>query len=369
MIARCIARSVSRCFGLDALYTAQAATDGGQILGVRGDGQWNYRGYQATVLDSPWLQVVVLQDKGCDIYRCIYKPLDLDILWQTAWGLTPRGQAAPGSKEFYEGGWQVMFPLQSSPALWGTPTALASGNASNQPWRLLNIHTSAEAVQASFELQLISRPFTLRRHISLRRSEGTLGVYTTVQNRSPQPLPGTFGEHLAFGAPFVIPGDTAIRIPQASVTAHGPEFPAPRRADAGAQSIWPSAIQHDTGRPMTLSRLPPRGTPGDLFHLERLQEGQYALMSDYWNCRIDVRWNLSAMPQLWYWQEFGQGRAPWYGQHYNIGLFPVSTPDTASEPSPLPDADRSRRTLWWAPHETKSFALRLNVSHGHFHHR
>jgi len=70
-------------------------------------------GHKAVTIENELLAITVLPEKGADIYRWIYKPRDMDVLWKSPWGLRhPRGMIATTSTteeawlEHYEGGWQ-----------------------------------------------------------------------------------------------------------------------------------------------------------------------------------------------------------------------------------------------------------------------
>ena len=49
------------------------------------------RDLRAVTLENQWMAVTVLVDKGADIYRLIYKPQHLDVLWKTAGGIKDPG--------------------------------------------------------------------------------------------------------------------------------------------------------------------------------------------------------------------------------------------------------------------------------------
>ena len=76
------------------------------------------RGYRCVSLENEKLRVTVLADKGADIYEFLYKPRDIDFMWRTWVGLRERSHFVPTSSragsgahmDFYEGGWQELFP-------------------------------------------------------------------------------------------------------------------------------------------------------------------------------------------------------------------------------------------------------------------
>ncbi len=44
------------------------------------------RGFRAVTLENETISVTVLPEKGADIYRLVYKPRQMDILWKSPWG-------------------------------------------------------------------------------------------------------------------------------------------------------------------------------------------------------------------------------------------------------------------------------------------
>ena len=75
------------------------------------------RNYRAVTLENDLLAITVLPEKGADIYRWIYKPRRVDVLWKSPWGLKHPGSGVSTAGtteeawlEHYEGGWQEIFP-------------------------------------------------------------------------------------------------------------------------------------------------------------------------------------------------------------------------------------------------------------------
>ncbi|MFN3308316.1 MAG: hypothetical protein ACK44E_03825, partial [Anaerolineales bacterium] len=66
-------------------------------------------GHRALKLDNGCLQIVVLPQKGADIYELSYLPAGVQFLMHTPWGLKPPSpQPLTDFLENYEGGWQVL---------------------------------------------------------------------------------------------------------------------------------------------------------------------------------------------------------------------------------------------------------------------
>ena len=55
--------------------------------GCRVSDAWTFRGLKTAVIENELLRVVVLIDKGADIYQFVHKPSDTDFLWRSPWGV------------------------------------------------------------------------------------------------------------------------------------------------------------------------------------------------------------------------------------------------------------------------------------------
>ena len=70
------------------------------------------RGHTAVWLENEQLQVVVLPNKGADVYQLIHRPSGVDFLYKTRLGLVPPSADRPLDViQDYEGGWQELFPI------------------------------------------------------------------------------------------------------------------------------------------------------------------------------------------------------------------------------------------------------------------
>lgn len=314
---------------------------------------WTYQGYRAVLLENRWFSMVVLPDKGCDIFRCVYKPLDVSLTWSTAWGLRRKGTVA-GFLANYEGGWQLVFPNGGPSCEWNDVRFDQHGDATLLPWTVIQRETSVGdgLVQLVCEVETVHMPFFLRRTICLRDETPTITMETNVTNRGIKPLPGMLGEHLVFGPPFVGPGSGQIVIPEGAMIVRD-NAPAPP-----TQFPWPNVPADDMRKTWEdLRQLPPAGTSRALYYVTGLPYGEYRLWSTQWHYGVTVRWDIDQMPYLWYWRESQDGQPPWYGQHYNIGLEPFT-----SYPSKgLPTAVENGTAKWFDPLTPQRFYVELSL--------
>ena len=66
--------------------------------GCRISDSWAYRGLKAAVLENELLRVVVLIDKGADVYEFLHKPTDTDFVWRSPWGVRDPSRIRPNDR-------------------------------------------------------------------------------------------------------------------------------------------------------------------------------------------------------------------------------------------------------------------------------
>ena len=55
--------------------------------GCRISDAWTYRGLKTVVMENELIRVVILADKGANIYWFVHKASDTDFLWRSPWGV------------------------------------------------------------------------------------------------------------------------------------------------------------------------------------------------------------------------------------------------------------------------------------------
>ena len=93
--------------------------------GCRVSDAWSYRGLKTAVLENELLRIVILIDKGADIYQFVHKPTDVDFLWRSPWGVRDPSKFLPttGSPHGHLVG-RLRGWLANSPARWWLPLGL-----------------------------------------------------------------------------------------------------------------------------------------------------------------------------------------------------------------------------------------------------
>lgn len=327
--------------------------------------EYVYKGMQTVFLENDKVRVGILADKGTDVFEFNYKPRDMDFVWLTADGVrnpTSYQSTSPDPlatfMDYYPGGWQEVFPSGGAPSSYLGANFGQHGEVSNLPWDYEIIQDSEEEVAVRFMVRTQKTPFIIEKVLRLHSGEGTLHIEETLTNESEIPLRAMWGQHLAFGQPFLEKG-CKIHLPEGTrVIPHEEQInSAGRRVRGGTEYSWPSA-KDESGEQIDLSVLPERGTHSELLYLTGLPEGSYTIENPHKRLSLRVSWDVGRMPYLWFWQEYGASRLyPWYGRYYNIGLEPFSSFPTNG----IAEAVENDTALSLGPRETLSFWLRAEV--------
>ena len=55
--------------------------------GCRVSDDWEFRGNKVAIIENEKIRVMVLVDKGADIYSFVHKSSDTDYMWRSVWGV------------------------------------------------------------------------------------------------------------------------------------------------------------------------------------------------------------------------------------------------------------------------------------------
>jgi galactose mutarotase-like enzyme len=256
-------------------------------------------GLRTIELENDQLVVVVLPDKGAEIFEVRYKPKDsISLLYRSPWECRPNGALIQVGNswekwlEHYFGGWQYMFPNAGLESHVNGVTHVFHGEASMTPWNYKFEQSATEGSLICYT-RLHRTPFYLEKTMTLRANESVLFVKDRVTNMGREAVDYVYGQHVAFGAPFI---DEHCRVLLPSASKPRIEIPS---MDASHASM-------------------------DI--LDDLDEGNYTIVNDRLQMEVQLKWDASMFPYLWVWQEFGGSRGyPFYGAGYVIGLEPCST--------------------------------------------
>ncbi len=289
-------------------------------------------GYRAVTLENEKLRVTVIADKGADIYEFLYKPLDIDFMWRTRLGLRPRDHFLPTSPrssgfhmDYYEGGWQELFPNCGGPSLHQAAEIGQHGEVLLLPWDYTIVKDGVDEIEVRFVVRTVRTPFRVVRTMSLRGGDAVLFINEQVTNEGSQEVDFTWGHHPALGWPFM---DETCRIdlPECRIRTYAQYNPTDSRLRPDQVSAWPIAVGNDGGS-IDLSLIPgPEAKAQDMVFLEGISDGWCAVTNTSKRVGFGLRYPAEVFKHLWYWQVYRGGEGyPWWRSTYNIALEPCAT--------------------------------------------
>jgi hypothetical protein len=274
--------------------------------------EYVYKDLKTLVMENELLRICVLADKGTDIIEFLYKPLDLDVLWHSFNGVrSPRnflsGRMAPGTSflDFYEGGWQELFPSINEECLYlGAPLGV-HGEVCLLPWEYRIEEDEPEIIKVRFYIRTPRTPYLLSKTLILKSRKPTLFIEEKVTNEGAEALQFMWGHHPAFGFPFL---DQSCRI---ELPAGTPARTASNELGRFAvlppdtEFVWPT-IEALDGQRLDVSRVPPPDSRiYQMYYLRDLPEGRYDLFNGDLGVRFQLRWDKNMFPILWVWAPYG----------------------------------------------------------------
>ncbi len=286
---------------------------------------------RAVLLENELLQIGILADKGSEIFRFLYKPLDVDVLYLREGGVrNPAHDIAsiPSSGgmflDNYSGGWQEILPNGGGPSSYRGAEFGQHGEVSLVPWDVTVVEDSPECVSVRFSVSCRRTPLAIEKTLSLKKGEAVLTIDERVQNHSQERIAFMWGHHPAFGGVMLAPG-CKVWTPARKMIAQG-ELPGldKRRLRPGGVFDWPHGTS-PTGETVDFSVIPETPPEGasEVAYLTEFPEGWYAVVNPERKVGFAMRWDEEVFPYLWFWQELrGSKDYPWWGQVETYALEP-----------------------------------------------
>ncbi len=284
-------------------------------------------GHRALKLENRCLQIVVLPQKGADIYELSYLPSAVQFLMHTPWGLKPPSPQPPTDfLENYEGGWQVLFPNINDPCEYRGKRIPFHGEAALLSWQdeVLIANEDEMRVRLWVDCQLF--PFRLEREILLKDGESRFAVTERVTNLDQQAWDFVWCQHLVLGGNFIEDG-CRIDLPARRITTPPVLYePETARLAEGQDARWPFAIGRD-GSAIDLRHIPgPQAHSHDDAMLWELSRGEYRVHNPRLRLSFGVEWDREIFPYVMFWMPYGGAELPPLTGVYGVGLEPTSAP-------------------------------------------
>ncbi len=286
-------------------------------------------GLRALHLENDLLRIGILVDRGSDIFEFRYKPKDIDFLLRLSKGIrnpkTHFSQIRNTKSQFedyYYGGWQVCLP--NSPAFNYRGAELGQhGEVSLIPWEVKIVENSVDRISLVCSAQPLRIPIKIERTFSITKNSPDLVIEETVSNTSKTQLDIMWGQHIAFGLPFLEEGVKIHTNAKTMKTEAGmPEY---HRFKRGEEYAWPNA-RSKKGSSDDASIVSARGIDqySDLCYLAGYEaKAFYAIRNEKRNVGFALQWDGELFTNLWYWQERNATKDfPWWGDCYTVALEP-----------------------------------------------
>jgi hypothetical protein len=319
--------------------------------------EYTFRGLRTVELENELLRVVVLADKGTDIYEFLYKPTDTDFLWRSPLPLrnpalfTPTVANAVGAfHDNYPGGWQEILPTGGVPTMYKGAEFGFHGEVSLIPWDYMITEDTPDRIEVRFYVRTYRTPFYIEKCLSMERGRSALFCSERLLNEGEEDMELMWGHHPALGENFI---DTSCIIDIRGGKVSTQRLGDTSRLVEGDGYQWPYVPGVD-GKQLDISRIPPRSVCShDVAFLSDLEEPWFAIRNERKCIGFGMRWSPEVLRYLWFWQVFGGAYGyNLYGRSYHLALEPWS-----SIPSSFTLAQRRGTTL----HMTPGGELHLNL--------
>lgn len=288
-------------------------------------------GFRMLSLENSVLKVVIILDKGADIYEFVYKPLDIDFMFhypmKSQKNITPSVFGSSGNfLDYYEGGWQELFPNIGSPCKVRSAEYGMHGEVALLPWDLKIICDEVNKISVELSVSTIRTPYKLVKTLTILEDSPILFMDEEVINEGNQNMEFQWGHHPALGGNFLddtceimIKGNpkiTGIDVDLGDVSLIGP----------AEEGVWPNILSKD-GTYINLSQVKEMDSKTYMeFSITDLEDASYIVKNNKLNLGFGMEWDKNIFPNIWVWQMFGGGMDyPFYGRAYTLALEPWSS--------------------------------------------
>lgn len=170
---------------------------------------FTWRGYRCATLENRWLRVLLNADRGAEIAEILYKPRDIELLYQAPQGPgrvmdRPTTYLAGGPfRDRFAGGWFDMIPNGPTPSSSGALAQGHHGEACLLSWDMRIVEDGPQRSVIECAVVLRRLPLQVRKRLTLSADASLLTVEYWVRNLSPGTVRFIWGHHPCFGEPFL----------------------------------------------------------------------------------------------------------------------------------------------------------------------
>lgn len=302
--------------------------------------EYIYKGLRTVTLENELIKVTVLADKGTDIIEFLYKPMDMDFMWHSfndikdpAHYIETRQHPAGSFLDFYEGGWQEIFPTIGDPCDYkGAPIGY-HGEISLLSWDYQITLDTPEEIAVEFRTRTIRTPYFFQKQLKMKTNDPTLYINETIINEGSSDLMFAWAHHPAFG-PVFLDESCIIELPKGSeAKTYDGDLGINQILPPGVSFHWPY-IEDKAGNKRDLSHVPsPDDRSFSIVYIANITNGNYQIINMNKHVGFGLKWDKDIFPVIWVWMPYGGAEDyPWYGRNYNLAIEPWSAvPDRFDE--------------------------------------
>jgi hypothetical protein len=299
--------------------------------GCRISDDWTFKGMRTLIIENELLRVTVLVDRGSDIVEFRYKPLDLDFLYFAPNGVRNPARETPSTYtdspylDYFSGGWNEILPSGGPAVMYKGASLGQHAEISLLPWDYAILSDTPERVAVKLWVRPIRTPFFIEKTLVMETGQPVLKISECVTNEAGEPMHFMWGQHIAFGRPFLEEG-AVIDFPAGRFLTHSeiPNF-GPRRFQPGSESNWPM-VPANQGGLADASQIPSFGElqAQEMSYLTDLHAGWYAITNRVRRVGFGIAFDPNVFRYVWYWQQMGNVAKgfPWWGRTHTAALEP-----------------------------------------------
>ena len=287
-------------------------------------------GLLSLILENKFLRIVVLADKGSDIVEFRHKPTNTEFLLQLPGGVRSHqaGAGAISEQSFtdtYSGGWNEILPNGGAPSYYKGATFGQHGEVSVMPWKYTITENHPGRISVKLWVRPHRTPFYLEKTLSLEEDSAVLTIDEQLSNEAGEEMHCMWGQHIAFGNPFLLEGAKIFAPTQKFIVHESMENYEPRRFAPGETFAWPNAKTPD-GNIENASIVPAYGDAKaqEMAYMTELTDGWYAILNPFHKVGFGLRFDHELFQYIWYWQQLGNVAKgyPWWGRLHTMALEP-----------------------------------------------
>jgi hypothetical protein len=299
-----------------------------------------YKGYKTLILENEKLRTTILVDKGTDIIELLYKPKDIDFMWQSpidfeACSKNPltKGMDVGSFTDVYEGGWQELLPSITSPTNYKGMGLGLHGEICLLPWNYQVVTDDPYEVSVKFYVRMRRAPLSVTKHITLKSDSSVLQFDEEIENIGDEEFKFMWGHHPAIGKPF-LDENCVIDLPEGSVgQTYQVDFSGNSPFQTDTEFNWPNVPDKNKNM-VDLSKVmsPDKKTAFNTY-IKNLKDGWYGITNLKKGIGFGMKWDIDLFKHMLIWSVYrGFYNSPFYGRTYNIALELYSAiPDSLDE--------------------------------------